>query len=77
MAVTIQLPWGVTAVIDGYQWRARDLHVAKMLNALLDPDGPSGADPDPDRTAAQAAIDKLGGKIIQADDPPFEDGTVY
>jgi hypothetical protein len=77
MAVIVRLASGTTAIIDGYYWTARDPTVAALLNAMLEAAGPSGADPDPDRTAAQRAIAVLGGEILRADDAPFEDGVIY
>lgn len=42
---------GVEASIEGYSWYCQDRDVEAMLRATLDPDGPSGSDPNPDATA--------------------------
>jgi len=60
----------VEATIENYEWSSKDKRLEKMLNARLDPDGPSGADPYPDLTAAQEAVDSLGGEIVKYDKPP-------
>lgn len=69
--------FGTEATIDGYRWSSPNKHIEGVLNAQLDPLGPSGSDPDPDRTAAQAVIERYGGKILQADVMPYSEGTVY
>lgn len=67
MAATIRLANGVSAVADGYAWRCADPVMTKLLNTLLDPYGPSGADPNPDYTLAQRAVGWLGGEITAFD----------
>jgi hypothetical protein len=70
MAVTIRLLDDIEATIEDYEWRSSDARIASSLRQFLPLYGPSGADPDPDRTVAEAAIATLGGEIIQADEPP-------
>ena len=77
MAVTISTK-GKTATIDGYRWTSDDEALVAVLNAMLPEFGPSGADPDPDYTAAQRAVAEMGGEIINAHDPlPFDPDVIY
>lgn len=76
MSATIQVN-GTKATITDYQWTSSDEDLMKTLNALLDPRGPSGADPNPDLTAAQAAIDRLGGELIRFDEIDTPPGTIH
>jgi len=68
----------LVAVIDGWKWASKSKKLEDYLNAMLDPDGPSGADPQPERTAVDMAIKTLGGgKIIKEDQgPPPPAGAV-
>lgn len=68
---------GKRAVVKDYHWSSADEALATMLNALLNPNGPSGADPNPDGTAAEEAVKRLGGRIISVDETESEDGVVY
>ena len=76
MAVTVEI-FHTTATIHGYRWTCADPTFEALLNSMLHPLGPSGADPDPDRTAAQAAIDEWGGQIISADELPYDPNVIY
>lgn len=59
------------ATITNYRWRCKDVALRLLLNTMLDPEGAEAADPDPDFTAAQAAVRSLGyGKIVHHDPPP-------
>ena len=69
--------WEVKAKIDGYVWSSDDASFADLLNALLDPLGPSGSDPAPDYHAALAAVEMLGGEVTDYDLPSFVKGRVY
>jgi hypothetical protein len=65
MPVTIRI-FAQFATVKDYQWHCDDPEVQKSLNSTLHPDGPSGADPDPDYTAALTAMEMYGhGKIIE------------
>lgn len=68
---------GDIATIDGYEWQSTNEALQDLLNGMLDPLGPSGADPNPDLTAAQAAIAALGGKVTQADKTEYVEGRIY
>lgn len=76
MSATIQIgPFEAT--IDGWEWTCEDDTLQRLLNTMLDPYGPSGADPNPDLTAAQEAVERLGGKIIRYDPTEYDPGVVY
>lgn len=69
MAVTVQIGDSLATCKD-WQWSSTDKQLEKKLSGLLDPRGPTGADPWPDATAAQAAIAKYGGKIVGTSNRP-------
>ncbi len=68
---------GDVAEIEGYEWTGDNDALVDLLNAMLDSAGPSGADPNPDLTAAQNAIDRLGGEIVHADEVEYVEGRIY
>jgi hypothetical protein len=47
--VTVNIA-GDIATIDGYEWQSDNESLQELLNAMLHPSGPSGADPYPDLT---------------------------
>ena len=52
--------------------------LAPLFNTLVDQDGPSGADPYPEMTMAQLAIDTFGGEIVEVSPiAPFDPNKVY
>lgn len=77
MAVKVKIgPY--EAIIDGYQWSVpEDKDFEDLLNARLEPFGPSGSDPYPDYTAAQQVVSDLGGEIVEFDKPkPLPPGAI-
>lgn len=74
--VTVNIA-GDIATIDGYEWQSDNESLQELLNAMLHPSGPSGADPYPDLTAAEAAIAKLGGEVTHADEVEYVEGRIY
>jgi hypothetical protein len=60
------------ATITDYRWTSADPSLEAALNAMLNPAGPSGADPNPDLTAAQDAVGRLGGVVVAAEAPAEE-----
>ena len=68
---------GVIATIENYHWRSVDEILARGLNLRLDPLGPSGSDPNPDYTAALAAVEALGGEVVSYDKTEYEEGVIY
>jgi len=62
---------GTVAVIKGWKWASEDKTFEEALNAMMDPDGPSGSIPQPELWAANQAIKKFGGKIIKEDLPEY------
>lgn len=63
--------------IDEYKWSGPDKRVVSMLNSFLDPEGPSGSDPNPDATAAQMVVDKMDFKLLRYDKLDYVPGRVY
>ncbi len=70
--VRIRPPYGLMATIEGYRWSAEDPCLAETLQGMLVENGPAGDDPDPDHTAAMAAVRRLGGVIEYADEDDDE-----
>lgn len=68
---------GKKYTIKDYKWTGPDKTTVKMLNSFLDPDGPSGSDPNPDATAAQKVVDEMGFKLLQYDKLDYVPGRVY
>lgn len=76
--LTIAWPDGRQATISHYQWTSAHPLIAAALNAGLNADGPSGADPDPDYTVAQEAIRHYGGTIVSGLPRPVRaPGLIY
>jgi len=71
--------WGVEAGIDELQWVVpTEPRVEKFLNSLIDPLGPSGADPYPDLTVAREVVDRFGGAITYQDPvPDIDENKIY
>lgn len=65
------------ATIDGWEWIGDNASLVEMLNAHLDPEGPSGGDPAPDYHEAQRVADLIGAEVIEFDLPDYVDGRVY
>ncbi len=76
MTTTIRI-WSQAAAIDGWLWTGQDQPLVDMLNAMLDPLGPSGADPAPDYHAALAAIEQFGGEVLSFELPEYVEGGIY
>lgn len=76
MAAIVEIN-GDKAIIRDYKWSSSNRQLAEILNTMLDPLGPSGADPNPDGTAAEEAVRRLGGRVISIDETESEDGVVY
>lgn len=68
---------GKKAVIKDYHWTSPDNDLARTLNGLLEPGGPSGADPNPDGTVAQDAVKKFGGRVISISPSESKTGVIY
>ena len=76
MSATINTHLG-QATCTNYHWEADNETLAKYLNVLLDPNGPSGSDPNPDLTAARVAVNEIGAKIVDYDDLEAVPGRIY
>lgn len=69
---------GIIATIEDMVWSCDDDQFEDVLNSMIDPLGPSGADPDPNHTAAINAIEILGsGKVTQRDEVDYVEGRIY
>ena len=68
---------GQRATVEGYKWRCKDKQVLGLLNTLLSPFGPSGADPDPDYTVARLAVERFGARIVRRGPAPRSRKGVY
>ena len=64
MPVVVEIG-GEKAEINDYKWTSEDKVLQGLLNSMIDPIGPSGADPYPDLTAADDAVKRLGGKVVE------------
>lgn len=66
MAAVIELRGGKYTV-DEWEWSGPEERIVKALQAMMDPDGPAGDDPDPDGGAADRAVEAFGGKVVKKD----------
>lgn len=76
MTATIRI-LGQEATIAGYRWTGADASLVAMLNAMLDPDGPAGSDPNPDLNAARAAAEAFKGEVLSYEETPFDPEAIY
>lgn len=76
MAATIKLPNGIEATVDKYKWTSDTPKIAQTFTNLLPPT-PATSDPNPDLTAAQAIVDRFGGKVVRFDETPFDPKVIY
>ena len=65
------------ATIEGWQWAGDNPAFVGMLNARLDPVGPSGADPAPDYHEALRVVEEIGGEVIDYELPEYVRGRIY
>jgi len=76
MNASIELA-GMQATIDGWEWKGEDEQFIARLNSMLDPDGPSGADPAPNTHEARRVAELLGGKVLEFELPEYDPEAVY
>lgn len=77
MSATIKI-MNKNYTITDYKWSGQDEVVVAMLSSFIDPDGPSGADPNPDATAAQNVVDELAiAEMVRFDKLDYVPGRVY
>ena len=76
MPATVMID-GKEAMIKDYVWVSGDKELINMLNEILPLGGPSGADPNPDGTAAQEAVKVLGGKVLKIVPVEFDPEVIY
>jgi len=77
MAATVRIRGFVAKITNELIWECSDSVMRKLLNSMVDPDGPSGADPNPPLTVADQVIAVLGGKIVSFDEEPYDPDVVY
>ena len=77
MSVTIRTgPYEAT--ISNYEWRCQDKSFRGALNTDLGMWGPSGDDPNPDLNAAEHAVERFGGRIVEVNQSiKFDPKKVY
>ena len=70
---------GEQAVLRGWHWICTDKSWEDILNDMLDPDGPSGADPQPAINEARRIAKILGAEVIdeKVDTRPLLPDVVY
>ena len=77
MAVTIKLH-GIEAVVEDLRWKCENVLLRRLLETIPLERRRDLYTPWPDYTIAQMAAKALGGKIIEATDPPeYVAGRVY
>jgi len=76
MAATVKIGGSEATITDG-TWSSDNEILLDTLNLMLEPLGPSGADPNPDLHTAQAAIARIGGELVKFDKTAFVEGRVY
>lgn len=67
----------VLATINGYEWECDDSVLKALLDSMLDPDGPSPSNPQPDITEARRVAEVLGGEVMEEIPEEHEEGKVY
>lgn len=77
MTAKVKFSTGEEATIQQYKWTAKDESFTRLLNSLLDPDGPSGSDPNPDLTAAREIAKLLDGEVVSFQEMFVEPGLIY
>ena len=76
MSATIQAGT-FTATLQDWLWTGGNPAFVAMLNARLDPEGPSGADPAPDYHEALRIADVIGAEVIDFELPEYVKGRIY
>jgi hypothetical protein len=68
MGVLVELG-GILAAFEEGEWKCDDPSTKAVLDTLVDPEGPSGADPDPDMTMAEKAK-RVGAVFLSRNNRP-------
>lgn len=68
MSVNVDFGGGLGASIQDGVWTCQDPAWLETLNTFLPEGGPSGSDPDPDFTTANAVVRALGGRVFYSRD---------
>lgn len=68
---------GHRATIVGGRWGCESEAIRAILQSDADITELPAADPFPDLTIAQAAVETYGGRIVEQKPPAMEDGVIY
>lgn len=68
---------GHRATIVGRMWTCDSETLRGILQSDADITELPAADPFPDLTIAQAAVETYGGRIVEQKPPAMEDGVIY
>lgn len=77
MSAIIEMPTGDKATITDYKWSSDNKVLEQALNLMLDPDGSSGSDPNPDHTAAMQIVKEFGAELLSFDEVEYDPMTIY
>lgn len=70
MAATIQIG-AIIAIIRDQEVTCQDAKIKELIKGISHDQQPVGWDPNPDLSLANAAIQMLGGRILQFDEPTY------
>ena len=76
MEATVEIG-GSLATLSGWSWDSNDESLARLLNSMLDQDGPSPSDPQPAINEARRVIGELGGRVVHVKVAEGSPGEVY
>lgn len=76
MSATILMNGKVASIVD-WRWESEDVALAKYLNSLLDPYGPSPSNPQPDINEAHRVVELFGGEVLKEVPSISEPDVVY
>jgi hypothetical protein len=68
---------GSIATLDGQEWKSEDSILKRLLTQDLQTFGYSFYDPNPNLTAAQNAVKKWGGEVLEASPVEYVKGRIY
>jgi hypothetical protein len=77
MSASIKLPFDVEATLTDGIWTCADAEMQELLQRTFPLWKRSGADPNPERTAAEFAVSLFGGAVVSVDPIVFDPTVVY
>ena len=79
MRAMIEIPPGIQATIENFQWESTNKQWEKILNdhVQLFRNEMPGNDPSPNVHIAMRAADYFGGKVVMEESPPYDELLVY